>query len=213
MPAGDAAIEPGTYLVPRAAWSAVDFTVTFPEGWSVQYGHLYYNQDESFAIQPFVVDEIYAHACRGDQGASVEVGPGVDDLATALLEQPGTAKTGPVDTTLGGYPATRIDLRVPRRLQDEDCFLGPGTGLQLWLSPPDDYMVLGAADVVSVYVVDVDGQRQVFTAQSPKYASEQDRTELQEVLDSIHIEGFGKWVHEGDDAPDGGRGGVARCSA
>jgi hypothetical protein len=35
IPAGTAAIEPGTYRIPGSAWSDVDFTVTFPEGWTV----------------------------------------------------------------------------------------------------------------------------------------------------------------------------------
>jgi hypothetical protein len=28
-------IEPGTYRVPASAWSVADFSVTFPEGWTV----------------------------------------------------------------------------------------------------------------------------------------------------------------------------------
>ena len=43
--------------------------------------------------------------------------------------------------------------------------------------------------VASVYVVDVDGKRQVFLTQVSNSASAADRAELQTVLDSIHIEG------------------------
>ena len=48
MPDGDAGdggalvpIEPGTYLMPSSAWSDADFTVTFPKGWTAQYGHVF----------------------------------------------------------------------------------------------------------------------------------------------------------------------------
>ena len=41
IPAGDAPIEPGTYRVPKSAWSAVDFAVRFPDDWTVEYGHVY----------------------------------------------------------------------------------------------------------------------------------------------------------------------------
>lgn len=59
IPAGTAAIEPGTYRIPGSAWSDVDFTVTFPEGRTVQYwasssaasptGFLRYPSRRSFA--------------------------------------------------------------------------------------------------------------------------------------------------------------------
>ena len=35
------AVEPGAYRIPKSAWSVADFSVTFPEGWTVQYGHVY----------------------------------------------------------------------------------------------------------------------------------------------------------------------------
>jgi hypothetical protein len=192
MQTGDGAIEPGTYLIPRAPRSAVDFTVTFPEGWRVfddyQYTPNLRGTDQP-VIEPFAIDKIYADACRGERGAQTKVGPSADDLVNALLAQPGPAKSGPVETTLGGYPATRIDLRVPDRLQSRNCFLGPGTGVQIWLSRPNNYLVLDPEGVVSVYVVDVDGERAVFTTQyRPARTSSEDLVEVQQVLDSIRIQ-------------------------
>lgn len=199
MPAGDAShdtghvpIESGTYLLPRSAWSVADLAVTFPDGWTVQYGHVFarhHDQEGEFGFYAVVVDEIYADACRGERGDVMTVGPGVQDLVDALLEQPGPAKRGPVDTTLGGRPAVRLDLSIPPRLQRRNCFLGPGTGVQVWYSEPaDKYFVLLPDDVVSVYVVDVDGKRQVFLAQVGDPGSTRDRAELQSVLDSIRIQ-------------------------
>ena len=184
-------IEPGTYVMPRSVWSVTDFTVTFPSGWTVQYGHVFgrhHDQDDEFGFYAVVVDEIYADACLGERGGVVTVGPRVLDLVDALLEQPGPAKRGPVDTDLGGYPAVRIDLRIPPRLEEKDCFIGPGTGVQVWHSEPaDKYFVLLPDAVAQVYIVDVGGERQVFLAQVGDPRSTRDRAELQAVLDSIRI--------------------------
>ena len=113
-------------------------------------------------------------------------GSSVDDLAAALLEQPGPKARGPVETTLGGYPASRIDLTVPTAFDLTPCNLPDA--LQLWFSPPDDYAVLFPEDKASVYIVDVDGLRQVFFTRSRSTSSGEDRRELQAVLDSIRIE-------------------------
>ncbi len=191
LPAEDGVVEPGTYLVPRSIWSTVAFTITFPEGWRVRDQNIFDTNSEQIDelnIEPFVVTKLYADACQGERGTQTQVGPGVDDLVDALLAQPGPAKTR-VETTLGGYPATRVDLRVPDRLQTRNCFMGPGTGAQIWLNGPKNYLVLDPNGLLSIYVVDVDGQRAVFTSQTrTAYTSPEDRAELQQVLDSIHIE-------------------------
>lgn len=183
-------IEPGTYLIPESAWSVADLTVTFPEDWTVQYGHVFAKNPDTpdeFGFYAVVVDEIYADACVGDAGELVPVGPSVDDLAQALLEQPGPEGSGPIATTLGGYPASRVDLAIPQSLDLEACNLG-GIGLQVWYSPPaDKYFVLGPDGTMRVYILDVEGMRQVvLTAGSATLDA--DAAELQTVLDSIEIE-------------------------
>jgi hypothetical protein len=184
------AIEPGTYRIPRSEWSLLDFTVTFPEGWTVQYGHVYLKHtdtDDELGFYAVVVDAIYADACEGSNGELMEVGPSVDGLAAALLHQRGPLASGPVDTTLGGYPATRIDLTVPQGFDLEPCNL-ESIGLQIWYSAPaDKYFVLLPDGIMSVYIVDGDGQRQVFLT-GGSTTSDEDVRELQAILDSIRIE-------------------------
>lgn len=191
IPEGDAAIEPGTYRIPKSAWSVANFTVTFPEGWTVQYGHVYANQsdeDAEFGFYAVVVDEIFTEGCAGSNSGLTELGPGVDDLAEALLAQAGPTKNGPADTTLGGYPATRIELTVPEGFDLKPCNAAD-IGLQIWYSPPaDKNFVLLADHTASVYIVDVNGARQVFVAQHPTTTSDAERAELQSTLDSIRIE-------------------------
>lgn len=189
IPVGEGPIEPGTYRIPKSAWSVVDFTVTMPEGWTVQYGHTYLKHSDApdeLGFYAVVVDSIYTDACEGD-GVLVEVGSSVDDLAAALLQQPGPVASGPVETTLGGHPAIRVDLRVPEGLELETCRL-EGLGLQIWYSPPaDKYFVLLPDGIASVYILDVDGQRQVFLTQYRSATSDEDIAELETILDSISI--------------------------
>jgi len=197
-------LEPGTYSVSSEGrtgsdpllWSIVDYTITIPEGWKGHTGHYlskYENVDETrgLVIYPVLVDEIYADPCEGERGPIAAVGPEVNDLDDALLAQPGTVATKPVRTTIGGLPATRIDLEVPKGADLRSCFLADfgAPGLQVWFSKPTQkYFVLMPGSTASVYVVDVDGERQVFLTQHGPAASNEDLLELQSVLDSIRID-------------------------
>jgi len=186
----DDAIEAGTYLVPKSEWSVADFTVTFPEGWTVQDGHVYAkNPDErdEFGFYAVTVDDIYVDACAGGEDV-MEVGPTVLDLAAALLRQRGTGADGPFETTLGGYPATSIYLYEPEGFDLDTC-RPKGIGLQVWYSvPADKYLVL-VPGYARVYILNIDGRRQVFLVQVKSEVTQKDRRELQGVLDSIRIEG------------------------
>jgi hypothetical protein len=196
-------LEPGTYQVSSAGrtgsdpllWSIVDFTITIPEGWNGHTGHYlskYEDVDEirGLSFYPVLVDEIYADPCEGELGPTVAVGPEVNDLVDALVAQPGPDTSEPVQTTIGGFPATRVDLEVPEGADLRSCHLadyGP-PALQIWFSEPSGkYFVLTPGYTASVYVVDVDGERQVFLTQHGPAASDEDLRELQSMLDSISI--------------------------
>jgi hypothetical protein len=185
--AGD--IAAGTYRVPASAWSVAEFTLWFPEGWMVQYGHIYStneNTAQEVVLHPVVVDEIFTHACVGE-AVPRSVGPQVMDLVDALAAQPGPQVSDPVETTLGGYPAWRLDLTVPPDLDLTTCRIGEN-GLQVWYSArSDDNLVVVPDGTVRVYVVDVDGVRQVFITQHRDAALEEDLGELTSILDSIRI--------------------------
>jgi len=185
------AIGSGMYRVtPEPSSSVLPYTVTLPEGWSVQYGiRLSKNPDaDGVGFYATSVQEVFADACAGTEGKVVKVGAGVDDLVTALLEQSGTQASDPAETTLGGYPATRVDLTVPAGFAVQDCNVP--VALQLWFAEPsasEGYTVLFPDTTASVFIVDVDGQRQVFFTEQWAGASEQDRQELQAALDSIQF--------------------------
>jgi hypothetical protein len=182
-------VQPGTYRVPESSWSVTDFTVTFPAGWQVQYGHVYSkheDQNDELGFYPVVVEEIYDDPCRGE-GVPIDVGPGPGALEAALQRLPGVSVSSPVQTTLGDHPATRVDLKIDEDLNLAACRLGQ-IGLQVWYSvPADKYFVLLADAQASVYILDLDGRRQVFLAQHRSAASRKDLNEMQTVLDAIQI--------------------------
>jgi hypothetical protein len=182
------AIDPGEYRVVRDPSSSVmPYTVTLPEGWAVQYGFMFSTHQEKVGFYATSVQRVFADTCKGSEGDVVKIGAGVDDLARALLEQAGPQASGPVETTLGGYPASRVDLTVPARSAGKRCTVGRGIQ-QLWVAKPKEYTVLFPDSTASVFIVDVNGQRQVFFTQQWKGASDQDRQELQAALDSIRFE-------------------------
>lgn len=187
-------IAAGTYNIPSSVWSVADFAVTFPPGWTVHYGHVYSKHEDQpgeVGFYAVVVDQIYTDACRGD-GVAQPVGPHVDDLVTALLKQPGPHASGPVDTTLGGRPATRVGFTVPEGLDLRSCRLADAgvLGLQVWYSPPaDKYFVLLGDGIASAYILDIDDHRQVILTQHRASTTASDLAELQEILGSIRIGG------------------------
>ena len=183
-------VEPGTYHIPPSAWNVAGLTMTMPEGWETQYGSpgaiKHSDQDGELGFYFVIVDSIYSDPCEGE-GELIEVGPNVDDLATALLQQPHTVATGPVDTMIGGLPAKRIELTVPDDLDPAACRMGDH--LQIWYSPPaDKYFVLLGDGTASVYILDVNGERQVFLAQYRAGATSDDISEMQTVIESIRID-------------------------
>jgi hypothetical protein len=76
------AVDAGTYRIARSAWSLADFTVTFPEGWTVQSGYVFAahpDADDELGFYAVVVDEVYADACDGETGELMEFGLGEGD--------------------------------------------------------------------------------------------------------------------------------------
>lgn len=183
-------IQAGEYRMPQDAWSVADYSVTIPEGWTLQYGHIFAKNTEQpgeFDFYGVVVDEIYDDACHGE-GVPVRVEPGTQALVAALQKQRGPQVSPPVQTTFGGHPATRVDLRIPEGMEPNCRMMGEN--LQVWFSrPANKYLVLLPDTLTSVYILDLDGERQVFVVMGPEDLPAGEAAELQAVLDSIRIGG------------------------
>lgn len=182
-------IEPGTHHLAPSEWSVAGLTLTIPEGWETELGPptgiKHADRDGELAFYFVTVDRIFSDPCEGIEGE--KIGPSVGDLVTALVEQPVTETSEPVDTTLGGLPATQILLTVPAGFDTTEC--NASVGLQIWYSQPaDKYLVALADGTVAIYILDVNGERQVFYTQHRVGTSANDLDEMRIIQESIHID-------------------------
>jgi hypothetical protein len=186
------ALDAGTYLVAASGATLADYTVTVPEGWTGSSGvELKKNEDtpQGMSVLPWAADEIaiFEDACHGELGDPGPVPANVAELVSALRAQRSGPIVGdPVATTLGGLPATRVDLDYPDRMARADCRIGTGQ-LQVW----DGYFVFFPNHTASLYIVDLENGSQVFVVDTADDVSAADRAELQAIVDSISFEPAG----------------------
>ena len=185
------AVPAGTHELPRDAWaSTAGYTVTIPEGWLVQYGHMFSKPtgpgSEGVGFYAQTVDEILTEPCNGG-GRSRRVGPGVDTLVDALLEQPGPVYSRPIRTTLGGHRAIRLDVTSPRQA-DQCPNVADGYGVRLWNSGAAGNLLLTTGETDSLYVMDFPRGRLVFVT-SDNQAPAGARSELKRIMSSLTFEG------------------------
>ena len=124
----------------------------------------------------------YADPC-GHVLRTPEVGPTVDDLIAAFAETPNLTSTEPVQTTLGGRPATYVELTVDDELP---C---PANSFYLAADEQGFYSYLdGPGQAVRTWVIDVDGTRVVAWAFHFPEATAEGLAEEQAILDSVEFE-------------------------
>lgn len=185
VPAGEE-LEPGSY-----EWSTVGsltVSLTVPEGWTgFDLGVAKEESSDSFAAvavwpSDTEVGQVYADPCQWSAG-TVEpaVGPTVDDLATALADQPQRGDAIPTDVSIGGYNGKMIELTVPDDIDLADCDQGE---FRSW----NGRFHQGPGQVDRIYILDVDGQRVVIDAHHLPAASEAVRTEQEAIVASLRFE-------------------------
>jgi hypothetical protein len=191
FPSGDepVALEAGTYLIAGSDSDLAGYTVTVPDGWTGDSGSdLKKDEDtpQGIGVSPWALDDIgvFEEACRGDLGDPGLAPANVAELVSALrAQESGPIVSDPVATTLGGLPATRIDLDYPDRMARAHCRVGTGQ-LQVW----GTYFVFPPNHTASLYVVSVAGQSLLLLVDTADRASDADRAELHSILDSIKFE-------------------------
>lgn len=128
------------------------------------------------------VTHVRADVCADEFEADwVNVGPTVDDLATAIANQFGLQGSDPVDAMLGGIPVKKVELALAGPCREGDRAV-------LWAGQDHlDAYRLGEMVLATVYLLDVDGQRVVLVTTSRVGGSANDRAELDAMLASITI--------------------------
>ena len=127
-------------------------------------------QGPTLFIDAALVGEVYADACHWQ--TSAEDVPTAFDAAQALAKQKGHLSSEPVETMVGAFRATRIDI-APSPLDTSDC--DDGT-MKLW----GYKLILTPSWLTQIYVAEVDGTTLVITA---NYRADQPAPT--ELIDSI----------------------------
>jgi hypothetical protein len=177
----------GTYLAGDPF--QIPMTVTMPAGWQGNVGGPYAAYfDKATGQSPGIAFTIsqtfYADPCKGVGLLDPQPGPTVDDLAAALAALPGLDATTPTAVTVDGHPGKQLTLTAPDSIAS--CSLTDGAML-LWQLPLGATFTLEAAQQRSLWIVDVDGQRLVISADRFPTTTADDLAEAQGILDSIRI--------------------------
>ena len=148
-----------------------------------------YVTDRSIFLGVYPVESVYGDPCQW-QGSlpDPQVGPTVDDFATALANQP-TREGTMTDVTLDGYSGKKVTLSTPADINFADCDLGIfGTWTETGSIEPSRYSQ-GPGQVEDVYIIDVDGVRLVLDASwFPDQATPDELAELASVISSMDIQ-------------------------
>ena len=166
----------------------VRLTFTLPDGWD-NHGWFVAKSDSD----PFF-GAIFGHVANifSDPCQWVEVdpppGPSVDDLVAAFASVPALNATAATDVTVDGFHGKQIEFTVPDFTEDE-CSDGY---FAMWQEP--GYAGQGPNYVARpnahhrLWILDVDGTRYVIAGRWFPDTSQQDRDDLDTILNSIHID-------------------------
>jgi hypothetical protein len=149
------------------------------------------NGPDGIALHFLTADTIFSDPCHWNvngsgpfQPGDVEVGPSVDELATALAASSAYEATTPVDVTIGGFAGKRVDLQLP----PGDCDRLDGNGVYIVFGGPDGYFYAqGDGSDWQVSIVDVDGTRLIVALFSYAGTSAADLSAAQAIIDSLVI--------------------------
>jgi hypothetical protein len=182
LPAADG-IPEGSYIIGDPF--PVEMGLRIGSGWSMwggpfdsQVGAIYEGSPDDHGIIFVIVNNVYADACDPGAGAMTpELGPTVDDLATALADQAGTESSDPVPVTIDGHDGLYLDYSYPG---------GECAHLTRWPTSAGDRLALtGERD--QVWILDVDGTRLVVDAFSFPGTTDEDLAEMREMVEGLDL--------------------------
>ena len=194
MPVGD--LEPGvTYALDLGGGQGLLLTVPAPGWFSIDTWFLGKNDigaaaPFSMTLLPYRVGNVYADPCNWMRGpVKPPVGPTVDDLAAALVEQAGPAGIAPTDVIVGGYAGKKVELSIPSDIDTETCDEGD-FGRWSPTADPEHYgpFTYGNGQHDTVYIIDVDGIRWVIDTNYLPGTPAASLAELEQLITSIRFE-------------------------
>ena len=194
-------LEVETYFVEPVGTDIEVFYTIPADGWMSWFGAFKVGQatDEPLprvGLSIINVTNVVQEGCTGHVATVPQVGPTVDDMATALAAlSPFVLTKPPSDVTIDGFSGKHLELTVPdiafEVSGDNAVFTGCTDGkLKSWIGEPLSYAFYGyfhPGQVEEIWLLDVDGQRLMIVAGTSPASSEADIAELRSVLDSIDI--------------------------
>lgn len=160
-------------------------TFTLPGGWErVELDHFLWGQTKWLGFA--VATNVYERGCGPDLSVrDPPVGPTVEDLALAVSSVDGWETRAVTDITLDGYAGKRVDLVAPADLSQ--CTGEEWRLLRIIGSPP--YApAIRESEPMSLWILDVDGDRIVIHTGYELGVSQAALDELQSLADSVRIE-------------------------
>jgi hypothetical protein len=181
---GNGPLNAGTVIVEARALGSMTATLEVPAGWEGFDGSCLLPSSQpngqEMGICFLEVAGLYSDPCHGTSaGPDVPVGPGVDDLANALVAQDDYEASTPTEVTLAGYSGKVVDLHLPTDVAtcDQGAFF-PWAGT-IYAQGPDNLW--------RVWILDVEGTRVVLMSNWFEATSAGDQAALQAVVDSLQI--------------------------
>lgn len=162
---------------------AAAVTFTAPAGWTnISWGLV--KGDPAFGMLAMEVRNTYTDSCPS-VALDPPVGPTVDDLASAWAGLTAFDATAPTDITIDGFDGKQVEFTVP----DYDEATCPYGDLMLLQdnSGQDGYWAQGPNQHHQLWILDVDGTRLVIAGFWYPDTSDQDRSDIDEILNSIQI--------------------------
>ena len=183
----DGALLPGTYRkvrftnqpltlnVPAPGWAHVDNFITKGDAWD----------GNGVTLATWQVSHIYSDSCNWE-GTLVAV-DSAPSVVAALVAQQGHTTSGPSDTTLGGQPATRIELSLEASFDVAAC---DRSIVRLWpdAGPREQYgLPIYPGQTSVVYVVDHGVFTTLVVSIQNDDSAPADVTEMDAILASIQF--------------------------
>ena len=142
--------------------------------------------NEKATLAVISVANLYVDPCDPTlQLQEPSVGPSVDDLVAALDAVPAWEVSTPVDVTVGGVAGMYVEY--VSSAPTGDC-----ADPQLWQlnggGAYPDQPAPTQGDIVSIWILDADGERVVITTRSSSAVPDFRLAELDAMIDSIQIE-------------------------
>jgi hypothetical protein len=141
--------------------------------------------DSTMAITFWGVTEIYRHPCRW-LGPTITPGPTVADLATALQSIPIRNASEPEPVKVGGFDGLYMQWSVPDEVDFDDCDEGFFESWRGDITGTDRYQQ-APGQVDRLWILDIEGQRLVIDAFYLPGTPEEDRHEIDDIIDSIRF--------------------------